>query len=184
MAGSGLAVGYRWAAVAKVGVPALLLPLAVGYAAYTVRGDGRPVFTFVFFCFLFVGYVFLPRFLRTVLRALSGAPLLTINEDGVTLHSARVGLPWSNVAEVRVERRPGRAELLVFVPVDARQVETAHRGTPRWFARSGSSRVGGPIFVRADQLALPLEEVLAAVRRSTSAPVRHRELLRNGPAGR
>ncbi|WP_329257661.1 hypothetical protein OG417_19225 [Actinoallomurus sp. NBC_01490] len=162
----------------------LLLPVAVGYAAYTVRGDGRPVFTFVFFCFLFVAFVFVPRFLRTVVRALSGAPLLTINEDGVTLHSARVGLPWSNVAEVRVERRPGRAELLVFVPVDAQRVAAAHRGTSRRFVRSGIPRVGGPIFVRADQLTLPLEEVLAAVRRSTSAPVRHREMLRNGPAGR
>lgn len=179
-----LTVGYRWSAVAKAGIPAVLLPLAAGYAAYTALDDGPLISALLLVVFVFVVLVFVPLFLRAVVRASRGAPLLTINEDGVTLHSARVGLPWSNVAEVRVERRPGRAELLVFVPVDAGQVETAHRGTPRWFARSGSSRVGGPIFVRADQLALPLEEVLAAVRRSTSAPVRHRELLRNGPAGR
>ncbi|MFB9835664.1 hypothetical protein [Actinoallomurus acaciae] len=178
-----LTVGYRWSGVAKAGILAMLPPLAAGYAAYAVLDDGPLISTPFLVAFVFVALVFVPLFLRAVVRALRGAPLLTISEDGVTLHSARVGLPWSNVAEVRVERRPGRAELLVFVPVDAGQVETAHRGTARWFARSGSSRVGGPIFVRADQLTLPLEEVLAAVRRSTSAPVRHRELLRNGPPG-
>ncbi|GLY82953.1 hypothetical protein [Actinoallomurus iriomotensis] len=179
-----LTVGYRWAAVAKAGLPAVLLPLAAGYAEYIARGDGPLISVLLLVVFGFVTVVFLPLFLRAVVRASRGAPLLTIGEDGVTLHSARVRLPWSNVAEVRVERRPGRAELLVFVPVDAAQVVTAHRGTPRWFARGGIPRVGGPIFVRADQLARPLEEVLAAVRRWTSAPVRRREILRNGPAGR
>ncbi|GAA4518456.1 hypothetical protein GCM10023191_092600 [Actinoallomurus oryzae] len=184
MSGSTLAVGYRWAAVGKAGILAVLLPLAAGYAAYTALDDGPLISALFLVVFGFVALVFLPLFARAVLRAARGAPLLTIDEHGVTLHSARVGLPWSNLAEVRVERRPGRAALLVFVPVDAEQVVTAHRGTPRWFARSGTPRVGGPVFVRADQLALPLDEVLAAVRRRTSAPVRHREMLRNGPAGR
>ena len=178
-----LIVGYRGAAVARAGIPSLLLPLAAGYAAYLTLGAGPVLAVPVFAVFAFVVVVFVPLFVRAVVRALAGAPLLTIDEDGVTLHSARVRLPWSNVAEVRVEHRPGRAELLVFVPVDARKVVRAHRGVARSFARGGTPRVGGPVFVRADQLALPIEEVLAAVRRSAAVPVRHRGVLRNGPAG-
>jgi hypothetical protein len=184
MPDSALTVGYRWAAVAKAGLPAVLLPSAAAYAAYTVLDDGPLISGLLLVVFLFVTLVFLPLFLRAVVRASLGAPLLTIDGGGVTLHSARVGLPWSNVAEIRVERRPGRAALLVFVPVDAERVVTAHRGTPRWFALSAIPRVGGPVYVRADQLALPLEDILAAVRRSTSVPVRHRAMLRNGPVGR
>jgi hypothetical protein len=173
-----LSVGYRGAAVAKAAVPCLLLPCAAAYAVHLAWGQ-RPLFAVpVSLAFVFVVVVFVPLFARSVVRALRGAPLLTIGPQGVTLHSARVRLPWSNLAELRVEHRPGRAEQLVFVPVDPAQVASAHRGTPRMFARSGSSRVGGPIFVRADQIAVPLEEVLAAVRRWTPVPVRHRGVLR------
>ena len=40
-----------------------------------------------------------------------------------------------------------------------------------------SQRFGGPIFVRARDLASPAEEILAAARRSTPAPVRHHHAL-------
>jgi hypothetical protein len=36
------------------------------------------------------------------------APLLTLDRDGVTLHSARIRLPWSNVAEIRIGHTAAR----------------------------------------------------------------------------
>jgi hypothetical protein len=179
-----LSVGYRKSALAKAAVPGLLVLAAAGYAVHLALGQGPVTAVPVVACLVFAVVVFVPLFVRAVVRALLGAPLLTIDDDGVTLHSARVVLPWSNVAEVRVEQRPGGAPRLVFVPADPQRVVSAHRGLARTFARSGTARVGGPVFVRADQLALPLEDVLAAVRRSAPVPVRRREVLRDGPMGR
>lgn len=166
-----LTVGYRPAAVARAGVPAVVLPLAAAYAVYAAPGPWLTAAGFAVFAF--VTAVFVPLSGRAAVRALRGAPLLTLDAEGVTLHSARVTLPWSNVAEARIEHRPGRPALLVFVAADERRAVAALRGLPRRFASSGIRRVGGPVFVRADQLARPVEDVLAAV----PVRVRHRSAL-------
>jgi hypothetical protein len=57
-------------------------------------------------------------------------------------------------------RRPGVAKAGLFVAI---------------------RRLGGPIFVRVVQLASPLEEVLAAARHWSAAPVRHHHSLGRNP---
>ncbi|GAB3973945.1 hypothetical protein GCM10029978_054360 [Actinoallomurus acanthiterrae] len=112
---------------------------------------------------------------RAMWRAARRRPLLTLDSERVVLHSARVVLQWSNVAELRIVNRSpdGRtAKLMVFVPIDADQVIAGLSGMPRRFARSGMKHLGGPIFVRPQDMALPFDEVLATVRTLTTVPVR------------
>jgi hypothetical protein len=176
------AVGYRWGALASSAVPVVLLPLASASAAFLTLHAGVVVAAVAFTGFGLVSLALVPLYLRAVVRALRGAPLLTFSGDGVTLHSARVTLPWSNLAQIRIDHAPGRPDLIVFVPLDQERVLEGLRGLPRKFARDGIRRVGGPIFVRPAQLARPVEEVLAAARRSSSAPVRHHRTLGRSPA--
>jgi hypothetical protein len=182
-AGDGrFAVGYRWAALAPSGVFAVLLPLATGYTAFLTLHAGVVVAAVAFTVFGLVTLALVPLYLRAVVRALRGAPLLTFSDGGVTLHSARVTLPWSNLAQIRIDHAPGRSDLIVFVPLDQERVLSELRGLPRRFARDGVRRVGGPIFVRTAQLARPAEEILAAARHSSTAPVRHHRTLGRTPA--
>lgn len=176
------AFGYRRAALVPVGIPAVLLPLVTAYAGYLALGAGVVIAAVVFTVWGLVTLAFVPLYVRAVVRALRGAPLLTFSDGGVTLHSARVTLPWSNLAQIRIDHAPGRSDLMVFVPLDQERVLEGLRGRPRWFARDGVRRVGGPIFVRTTQLASPVEEILTAARDRTSAPVRHHRTLGQAPA--
>jgi hypothetical protein len=175
-------VGYRWAALASSGVPVVLLPLAGASAGVLTLHGGVVLASVAFTGFGLVTLALVPLYLRAVVRALRGASLLTFDADGVTLHSARVTLPWSNLAQIRVDHTPGHSDLIVFVPLDPERVLEELRGLPRRFARDGIRRVGGPIFIRTAQLARPAEEILAAARRSSSAPVRHHRTLGRTPA--
>jgi hypothetical protein len=175
-------VGYRWASVASSGVVVALLPLASASVAFMTLHAGVTVAAVAFTGFGLVTLALVPLYLRAVVRALRGAPLLTFSDDGVTLHSAWVTLPWSNLAQIRIDHTPGRSDLIVFVPLDQERVLEGLRGLPRKFARDGIRRVGGPIFVRPTQLARPVEEILAAARHASSAPVRHHRTLGRAPA--
>lgn len=172
-----LAVGYRRSALAPLGVLTAILALATTYTGFLALGGGAGLATAAFTVCALLTLVFVPLFLRAVVRALRGAPLLTLDGDGVTLHSARVTLPWSNVAELRIDHKPDHADLLVFVPVDEDRAVEALHGLPRRFAADGIGRVGGPIFVRVPQLAAPIEDVLAAAHRLSTASVRHNHAL-------
>lgn len=175
-----LAVGYRASSIVGVGFFALFLLLVTAYSGFLAFGIGAAFFFVPFIAFGLVTLLIVPRYLRAAGRALRGAPLLSLDRDGVVLHSARIVLPWSNVEEIRIDHTAGRgarSDTLVFVPVDERAAVQALRGLPRWFARDGIKRLGGPIFVRAGHLAKPIEEILSAARRSTSAPVRHHHAL-------
>jgi hypothetical protein len=183
-AGDGrFAVGYRWAALAPSGVLVVLLPLATAYAAFLALNLGVVIAAVAFTVFGLVTVALVPLYLRAMVRALRGAPLLSFSDRGVTLHSARVTLPWSNLAQIRIDHTPGRSDLIVFVPLDQERVLEGLRGLPRRFARDGVRRVGGPIFVRTAQLTRPVEEILAAARHSSPAPVRHHRTLGRTPAG-
>jgi hypothetical protein len=180
-AGDGaLAVGYRRSALTPLGVLAAIMALATAYTGFLALGGGFGPATAAFPVCALLTLFFVPLFLRAVVRALRGAPLLSLDGHGVTLHSARVTLPWSNVAEIRIDHRPGHADLLVFVPVEEDRAVGALRGLPRRFAADGIRRVGGPIFVRVPQLAAPIEDVLAAAHRLSTAPVRHSHHLARG----
>jgi hypothetical protein len=176
-------VGYRRAALVPTGAFVVLVPLAAAYAAFQLLDAGVVLAAVAFTVFGLVTLALVPLYLRAVVRALRGAPLLTFSDGGVTLHSARVTLPWSNLAQIRIDHTPGRPDLIVFVPLDQERVLEELRGLPRRFARDGVRRVGGPIFIRTAQLARPAEEVLAAARDRTSAPVRHHRTLGRAPAG-
>ena len=176
------AVGYRWAALAPPGAFVALLPLVTAYAGFLALGAGVVIAAVVFTVFGLVTLGLVPLYLRAVVRALRGAPLLTFSDGGVTLHSARVTLPWPNLAQIRIDHTPGRSDLMVFVPLDQERALEGLRGLPRRFARDGIRQVGGPIFVRTAQLARPVEEILAAARDRTSAPVRHHRTLGRTPA--
>jgi hypothetical protein len=180
-----LAVRYRASSMVGVGFFALLLLLATAYSGFLAFGIGAAFLFVPFIAFGLVTLLIVPRYLRAAARAFRGAPFLTLDREGVTLHSARIALPWSNVAEIRIDHTAGRgsrSDTLVFVPVDERAAVAALRGLPRWFARDGIKRFGGPIFVRAGHLASPVEEILSAARRSTSAPVRHHHALNRKPS--
>lgn len=170
-------VGYRWSLLLTIGLPlcAVLLALTAytGFLAWALPMMVLGPMAFAIFALM--SLVVVPAYLRAVVRALRGVPLLTLDGEGVTLHSARVRLPWSNVAEIRIDRtarRPRSSDTIVFVPVDEIRAVEELRGRPRRFARDGIRRLGGPIFVRIGFLACPLDEILAAVRRSTPAPIR------------
>jgi hypothetical protein len=174
-----LHVGYRRPALAKAGLPSVLLAFGTAYTGHLASG-GEAVATVAFAGCALATLLIVPLYLRAVVRAVRGAPLLTLDRAGVTLHSARITLPWPELAEIRIQHGAA-GDLLVFVPLDAARVLAGLRGLRRRFARDGMSRVGGPIFVRAAQLASPVEEILAAARHWSAAPVRHRHAL--GPVG-
>jgi hypothetical protein len=174
-----LHVGYRRPALAKAGLPALLPAFGTAYTGYLASGGGAVPAVACAGCAL-ATLLIAPLYLRAVVRAVRGAPLLTLDRAGVTLHSARITLPWPELAEIRIQHGAA-GDTLVFVPLDAARVLAGLRGLRRRFARDGMSRVGGPIFLRVAQLASPVEEILAAARHWSAAPVRHRPAL--GPAG-
>lgn len=91
---------------------------------------------------------------RAVWRRARGRPLLTLDEHGVTLHSARVTLPWADVAEVRIVAAPVDVLTVVFVPYDP--------------------EAGGPVHVRVHDLAVEFEDLLTAIHRFTDAPINQR----------
>jgi len=111
---------------------------------------------------------------RAVWRAVRNRPLLTLDGSGVTLHSARVSLRWIDVAEVRVVTRPDGVRTVVFVAEDADLALGRLQGLAFWFAVNGIDRVGGPVFVRAHDLAIELEPLLTAVHRYAAVPIKQR----------
>lgn len=115
---------------------------------------------------------------RAVWRAVRNRPLLTLDAFGVTLNSARVSVRWCDVAEVRVVTAPGDVRTVVFVAADEDLVLGRLQGLPYWFAKNGIDRVGGPVYVRAHDLAIDLEELLAAVHRFTAVPIKQRYTVR------
>lgn len=151
---------------------ALFALCAVVTAGMAARG---PAWMFVFPAIAVAGA--LPLYVltaRAFWRAARGRPLLTLDAHGVRLHSARVALPWANVAEVRVVTAPPDVRTIVFVPADAATALTGLRGLPRRFAKDGIARQGGPVFIRTDSLAVPLTALLTAIRTHTEAPIVHR----------
>ncbi|MCO6003805.1 hypothetical protein NE236_02325 [Actinoallomurus purpureus] len=170
-------IGYAWRGLRDSAAFALIAIFVTTFLAFRAKDEGRIEPVAVVLCVVCgVGTVWLGGFVaRAVWRTVRRLPLLTLGSERVVLHSARVALPWSDIAEVRiVSRSPDdrTAKIIVFVPVDADRVLAGLRGMPRRFARSGIKRVGGPIFVRPHDLAMPFAEVLAAVRRVTAVPVR------------
>ena len=179
-----LDVGYRRSGVARVGVLAAIPLLGTAYTGFAAFGPASAFAAVGFVGCAAATLLIIPPYLRAVVRTLRGAPLLTLDRDGVTLHSARIRLPWSNVAEIRIGHTAGRGpagDTLVFVPVDESRVLAELHGMRRRFARDGMRRLGGPIFVRVVQLASPIEEVLAAARRWSAAPARHHHSLGRNP---
>ncbi|MGH3377483.1 MAG: hypothetical protein ACRDP6_22355 [Actinoallomurus sp.] len=179
-----LAVGYRASSMIVLGLLSVFILLVTAYVGFLAFGIGALFLFVAFVAFALVTLLIVPRYLRALARVLRGAPLLTLDHDGVTFHSAPIAMPWSNIAEIRIDHTAGRgarSDTLVFVPVDERAALKSLRGLPRWFARDGIKRVGGPIFMRVGVLACPIEEILAAVQRLTSAPVRHQHALGRRP---
>ena len=179
-----LAVGYRRQGVTRAGLLPVLLLIGTACTGFAAARPGSVYAVVGFVACAAATLLIVPLYLRAVVRALRGAPLLTLDRDGVTLHSARIRLPWTNVAQIRIRHTAGRSpagDTLVFVPVDENRVLTELHGLRRWFARDGIRRLGGPIFVRVDQLASPIEEVLAAARCWSTAPVRHHHPLGRHP---
>lgn len=177
-------VGYRASSLAGSGLLTGIFLLATVYTGFFAFHGA--VFLLAAFVVCGLGTLFIGSLqLRAVTRALTGAPLLSLDREGVTLHSARVSLPWSNLKEIRIGHPADRGpnfDTLVFVPADESAAIETLRGLPRWFARDGIKRVGGPIFVRAGHLALPIEDIVHAARQWTSAPVRHHHALSRRPA--
>ena len=172
-----LVVGYRRSPLFLSCLPVLVLLFGTIYTGFLMFGLKSVFLALLFVVFALVTLLFVPLYLRAVVRVLIGRPLLTLDGDGVAMHSARIRLPWSNVAEIRIDHtRSGRpaADMIVFVPRDEREVLATHRRWSRRFARDGIRRHGGPIFLRASVLACPIEKILAAAGRSAPVPVRHR----------
>jgi hypothetical protein len=178
-----LAVGYRRPAVTRAGLVPVILLVGTACTGLAAVGAGSVYAVVGLVGCAAATLLIVPLYLRAVVRALRGAPLLTLDRDGVTLHSARIRLPWSNVAQIRIGHigHGPAGDTLVFVPADESRVIAELRGLRRRFARDGIRRLGGPIFVRVDQLESPLDEVLAAARRWSAAPVRHHHSLGRHP---
>lgn len=111
---------------------------------------------------------------RAVVRAMTGRPLLSLDADGVLLHSVRLRVAWSDVAQIRlVQTRPGsRTMMLVFVPHDPGRVAAGRGPWARLFARDYTRRLGSPIVAPVDDVAAEVDEMLRVARHYTDAPVR------------
>lgn len=170
-----LHVGYRrgsaslWRAgllCALVGtVTAMLIAYAVGGNAVAPYGAAVCGLIFVFLAAM-TG--------RAGWRAVRNRPLLTLDAGGVILHSARVTLRWLDVAEIRVVTRPDGVRTVVFVAEDPDLALGRLQGLAFWFAKDGIDRLGGPIFVRAHDLAIELEQLLTEIHRFTAVPIKQR----------
>lgn len=110
---------------------------------------------------------------RAVVRAATGRPLLTLDADGVELHSVRLRLPWSNVDKIRLMSSSPRGTnmVLVFVPRDLRPVTRGRGPWMRWTARDYTRRYGSPLMITVNALAVDVDEVLRVASRYTDAPV-------------
>ncbi|GAA4623006.1 hypothetical protein GCM10023196_017460 [Actinoallomurus vinaceus] len=170
-------IGYAWPGLREiVALPLIGLLATVCLGLWATNEGSANLIPAVLCVFCGVGTAWLGGSVaRAAWRATRGRPLLTLDSEQVVLHSARVALPWSNVAEIRiVNRSPDgqTAKLIVFVPVDADRAVAGLRGMSRRFARSGMKHVGGPIFVRPEDMTSPFGEFLNAVRALTTVPVR------------
>ncbi len=179
-----LTVGYKASALRSALLLSVVMAAAIAYAAYLTFGEGGGGAPLLPAALLVVvalaSAVIVPLSLRAGWRFVLRRPLLTLDATGVTLHSARVSLPWSGLSEIRISQRGPLPDLLVFVAADPERALASLRGLPRWFARDGIRKVGGPVFVRVQDLSCPLDDVLAAARRYTDAPVNRRTVLREG----
>ncbi len=172
-----LSIGYKAATFKQAAIFCMILLVAAAACGYFVMTDlYRPLFVPVFLLNVSATALIVFLCLRAAWRAFRGFPLLTLDAERVTLHSARVYLGWSDVAEIRITRiiRKGRVhDMIVFVPVDAHRAMAGPRGLRRQFAREGIKHFGSPVYLRVADLTLPLGDVVAAAQRLTAAPVRH-----------
>ena len=182
-----LEIGYKRGST-SVRQSVLLCLLALAAAAFAGsqalrNGLGNPLWAVGFLTSGVLTVLIVPLTVRAIWRMARGRPLLTLDGDGVTLHSARVTLPWSNISEIRITHTAQKGQTIstiVFVPVDAERATAGLHGLRRRFAADGIRRVGGPIFARVHDLALPLDDIIAGTRRLTAAPVRHQHHLDAG----
>jgi hypothetical protein len=139
--------------------------------------SGGPLWIGLLVVCLVVSLFLAVLFGRAVWRAFRGLPLLTLDDEGVTLHSARTHLDWANVAEIRIvpTAKQGRNKVIVFVPVDAQRSMDGLSWYGRWFARDGIRRLGSPVFAPVE--GLPIDEVVAAARRFTRVRIHHEHRL-------
>lgn len=166
-------VGYHGgsASLRQSALVCLLFAVATAVVATVGRGDGMayvavvPAAVFLLFAVLTV---------RAYARRARGRPLLTLDDHGVTLHSARVTLPWDDLREVRILTAPLDVRTVVFVARDEAATLAGLHGLPHQFAKSGMAHVGGPVYVRAHDLAIPLEDLLTAIHGFTGAPINQR----------
>ena len=177
-----MTIGYTARALVHALMMAVLMPVAVAQDAFLafgdIDGDGVAIIPALLLLILVpLAAVSVPMYARAVWRGLLRRPLLTLDDDGVTLHSAWVSLPWPYVAEIwiaRMIRRGRQDDLLVFVAAEPPKA----RGLPGWFARDATRRFGGPVYLRVKDLTRPLDDVLAEARRRTTAPVTRRTVLK------
>jgi hypothetical protein len=84
---------------------------------------------------------------------------LTLAADGITWHKHELFLPWSNVADMRLD---ARNDLRLVVGVV--EPDLVLEGVPRFGGfevRSNLKRFGGPIALKADRLAAPSAQIMA-----------------------
>ncbi|WP_322763072.1 hypothetical protein [Frankia sp. Cr2] len=172
-----LTIGYKAETFKQTAIFCMmLLAVTAAFGFFVMTDFYQPLFVVLFL--LNVSATALIEFLclRAAWRAFRGFPLLTFDVERVTLHSARVYLAWSDVAEIRIARivRKGRIhDMIVFIPVDADRAMAGLRGLRRQFAREGIKHFGSPVYLRVADLTLPLDDVVTAAQRLTAAPVRH-----------
>jgi hypothetical protein len=113
------------------------------------------------------------------LRRLSGIPLLTLNVWGVRLNVSGLQLSWSNISEIRIIQVVVYDEvfpILLFVAIDNERACKEQRRLARRTARHAVRAHGGPLLVPCGALEefVSIEDVLSAIRRFSSIPIRER----------
>lgn len=121
---------------------------------------------------LVVGGVLMLPTLRVVFRI----PLLSLDSDGVVLHSVRLKVRWSDIDEIVKTRLPGvdnkaRCALLFSVVDDQAVLRDVGRLAGK-VAAAGMSRYDAPMWVYCDDFSIPIDDVIAAIERISSIQVR------------
>lgn len=97
---------------------------------------------------------------------------LTLDAEGVTLHTVPIHLPWSNVSGARVLiADDGRSKRgVLFTATDPQRAIDGSSGLARRTMRRNLKRSGGPLVLAGPRLNVPAEDIVAVAEQFMAAP--------------
>jgi hypothetical protein len=156
----------------------LVLVLAFGDAFVKVLDHPHPVIVIAYALVTMIAIIGCAGYIIPTWPVLRRTPLLSLDDNGVRLHSWGLAIPWSNVSAVRIsmvslsdDRKSATSATLLFIAVSDERVLKEARGIARYFARTGIDRLGAPLWVSLSALAISVDDLCNAIERIGSTSV-------------